>query len=350
MSYSLTALNEKGIPGLLEGIDSPSQWQEKRQNILRTWLDYIGYLPDRQKIAWELLSEVKLGDHYRQHIRYATAYGDHVTAYLLLPLRFKEKPDGSSAANLFPGMLALHPTNIEGKVDSGTDEGSNKVNYRYGLELVRRDYVVLVPDAITYGERIFKEAKHTAPFYEKYPEWTAVGKMLIDHIYGVDLLCSLERVDSGRIGAIGHSLGGYNAFFLAGLDHRIGAFVSSCGFATFAGDPRPNRWGLRDWFSHIPRLTPDIEQGEVPFEFNEIAALTAPIPAFYWSGQQDKIFPHWKEISLAMEDVKKLYSFLGEAEKFTYLMGTEGHDLPDYIRIAAYDFFDRWLKPVNIAE
>lgn len=341
MLYSLSELNSRGIPSVLENVNTSEQWQQKRNKILEIWLDYVGPLPNRKPVSWETLSEVKLPGHIRRHIRYSTAYGDFVTAYLLLPTGKENADIHDDSETKYPAILALHPTNSNGKVDSGTMEG--RLNYRYGLELVLRNYVVLVPDAITTGERIFREAKNTAPFYEQYPQWTAVGKMLIDHMYGVDLLCSLGLVNSNRIGTIGHSLGGYNAFFLAGLDPRIRAFVSSCGFSTFAGDSKPNRWGLRDWFSHIPRLTQDIEAGAVPFEFNEIAALAAPTPGFYWSGQQDRIFPHWQHISSGMEDVKKLYAFLESKDAFVYLMGSEDHDFPKYIRYLAYDFLDGWL-------
>lgn len=340
VSYFLSELNRSGIPDLLDNVSSAEQWEEKRRAVLAEWMKYIGSLPARQDVSWEVLSEARLDGHYQIHLRYVTAFEDQVTAYLLLPLEYYEEPNKSGQR--FPAIMALHPTNAEGKADIGTAEG--RENRQYGLELVLRGYVVLVPDTITAGERIYTEAFQTAPFYAEFPEWSAVGKMLIDHMYGVDLLCSLEQVDPQRIGAIGHSLGGYNAFFLAGIDRRIRALVSSCGFSTFAGDALPNRWGLRDWFSHIPKLTADIHNGIVPFEFNEIAALAAPTPAFYWSGQQDKIFPHWRQISEAMENVKKLYTFLGEEEAFLYLMGSTGHDFPNYIRSAAYQFLDRWLK------
>src|SRR5690606_28215567 len=108
-------------------------------------------------------------------------------------------------------------------------------------------FVVLAPDTITAGERIYEhsEAFQTAPFYDAFPHSTAIGKMLHDHQQGLDALELLSFVDSSRIGAIGHSLGAYNAFILAGWDRRVKAVVSSCGLSPFADDPDPNRWGQR---------------------------------------------------------------------------------------------------------
>jgi len=343
MGYRLASLNENGIPGLLDGITDRAAWEAKKQAIRKRWLTAIGELPERVPVRYAVLSETDEGDHVRRHIRYDTVHGDEVTAYLLVPKPVAASPDCPATAKL-PAVLALHPTVDSGKDDTATESG--RENRRYGLELARRGHVVLVPDAITAGERVYPGAQpyQTAPFYERFPDWTAVAKMAVDHMQGVDLLCSLEFVDAGRIGAIGHSLGGYNAYFLAGLDDRIRAVVSSCGFCTFTGDPQPGRWGRRDWFSHIPSVTDDLERGFVPFEFHEIAALAAPVPFFNWSGQADSIFPHWRPIAEAMNDLYGLYKFLDADDRFVSLIGTCGHDFPEYIRRAAYDFLDRWLK------
>ncbi|MFC3770805.1 alpha/beta hydrolase family protein [Paenibacillus sp. GCM10012303] len=337
--YRLEHLNRDGVPKLLDSITDKTAWEAKRAALKERWLDLIGGVPASVPLRYDILSETAEERHDRLHLRYDTVDGDTVTAYLLVP-----KGAAEPGAGKLPAMMALHPTANEGKGDVATSLGRD--NRRYGAELADRGYVVLAPDTITAGERIYEGAPayQTAPFYEQNPAWTAVGKMIADHRQGLDLLASLDYVDSGRIGAIGHSLGGYNAFFLAGADERIRAIVSSCGFATFTGDPNPNRWGRRDWFSHIPAITDYIERGEVPFEWHEIVALAAPVPFFNWSGQADTIFPHWEPIAAAMRDLHELYAWLGEPEKMLSLDGTSKHDFPGPIRAAAYDFLDRWLK------
>jgi hypothetical protein len=339
MAYLLQDLNENGIPPLLKDVTSEEQWNQKRESIRRTWLDYIGEPAERSSPSYEVMSTTTFEDHTRLHIRYLTANDDEVTALLLLP---NEELRNAQPNRRLPAIMALHPTSSNGKEDVATAEGRD--NRRYGLELVQRGYVVLAPDTITAGERITTKAFHTADFYERNPGWTAVGKMLVDHLYGVDLLCSLTQVDPSRIGAIGHSLGGYNSFFLAGLDSRIGAYVSCCGFCTFTGDPTPERWGKRDWFSHIPRLSEDLDKGEVPFEYHEIAALAAPIPAFFYSGQQDSIFPNWRSYSEGMEDLFRLYQFLEVETSFRYVLTNGAHDFPSDVREMAYQFLDRHLQ------
>lgn len=335
MTYRLNDLNERGIPPLLEGVQTREEWEAKRSRILTAWMETVGGLPERAAPAYRVLGKAEEADHTRIHIAYAAA-GGQVTAFLLVP----RGPEGQR----YPAVMALHPTHPSGKADVATPEG--RENRRYGLELVARGYVVLAPDVITVGERVYPgwEPYMTAPYYAAHPSFSVVGQMLSDHMQGVDLLCTLPMVDPGRIGAIGHSLGGYNAFFLAGLDSRVRAVVASCGLSPFAGDPDPRRWDKRAWFSHLPLIGEALARGEVPFELHEIAALAAPTPFFQWAGQTDHIFPHWQSVAEASLDLARLYDWHGVGDRYVGLMGSGGHDFPLPIRAMAYEFLDRWLS------
>lgn len=346
MAYNVFSLHREGIPKLLAGIETKEQYEEKMKTIRKVWLDYIGGIPERVPVRYEVLSRERQPDHERWHIVYDTVHEDKITAHLLVP--FDE--NGEPIRKPRPAILALHPTNVTGKSDITLPIG--KVNRMYALELVRRGYVVLAPDAMTSGERIFEGRGHfeSAPFYEKFPQWTTVAKNIVDHMQGVDLLCSLDFVAVDRIGTIGHSFGGYNTYFLAGMDPRIKAVVSSCGFSPFARDDRPTHWGRRDRYTHMPRVTDDLGRGVVPFDFNEIAALAAPVPFMNFSGQSDTIFPHWVSIGESMKDLYNLYKWLGVGDRFISILGAKEHDFPPEIRKMAYEFFDQWLGGPSHAE
>jgi len=341
MSYVLSQLNRTGLPPLLQGVETEAQWKEKLDEVRRTWLEYIGELPAREPPRLQTLAKTLLPDHTRLHVVYDTVYGDRIPAYVLLP---DEKAFPRPAAG-YPAVIALHPTHEIGKDNVATSAG--KKNRMYGLELVRRGYVVLAPDALTAGERIYPDHPgfHSGPFYEQHPEWSTVAKNVTDHMQGVDVLRSLAYVNSNAIGAIGHSFGGYNAYFLAGMDDRIKAIVSSCGFSPFTGDPKPEHWGYRDYpYTHIPKVSADLDQDRIPFEFHEIAALCAPTPFFNYAGQADAIFPHWKSVAEGMLELSKLYRWLGFENRFRSYVGDGPHDFPEEIRELAYAFLDRWLK------
>lgn len=341
MAYQLSRLNRQGIPPLLDGIETREQWETKLAEVRRTWLAYIGELPTRPKPELEVLSRTEEPDHTRLHVVYDTVYGDRIPAYLLVPDEkvFPRPPGG------YPAVIALHPTNDQGKDSVATAQG--KKNRMYGLELVQRGYVVLAPDALTSGERIYPDhpSFHSGPFYERNPEWSTVAKNLTDHMQGVDILCSLEYVNPNAIGAIGHSFGAYNSYFLSGVDSRVKAVVSSCGFSPFTGDPHPDHWGYRAFpYTHIPKVSADLAEDRIPFEFHEIAALCAPVPFFHYAGQDDHIFPHWKSVAEGMYELSKLYRWLGEEDRFRSYLGAGGHDFPEEVRGMAYAFLDRWLK------
>jgi dienelactone hydrolase len=336
--YVLADLNRDGIPPLLKDVKTKEQWAAKRDAIRRVWLDYIGGLPPRVPTRYEVLSETPETDHVRQKIIYDTVYGDRVTAYLLIPNAVR------ASGKRAPAVLALHGTGEPGKDSVATPGG--KLNRTYGVELASRGYVVLAPDVSASGERIYPRFKYfrDAPFYQQHPTWTTVAKNITDHMQGVDLLAGHELVDPQRIGAIGHSFGAYNAFFLAGADERIKAAVASCGFIPFTGSKNPGHWGVRDWYTHLPRITPDLEQGRVPFEFNEIAALAAPTPLFFYNAQSDSGTPHWKVVGDCMLDLRKLYAWMKADEQFFSVIGAGTHDFPEPIRKMSYDFLDQWLR------
>lgn len=338
MPYSLSELNRRGIPPLLQGIDSYKQWVEKISDIRRIWLEYLGELPAKVPVRLQIHAQSKQPGHTRLHVEYDTVYGDTVTAYILVP-------DEEAGSLGYPAVIALHPTHEQGKDRIALPNGGE--NRKYALELVERGYVVLAPDALTAGERIYtgRAAFDSELFYTQHPNWSTVAKNVIDHMHGVDVLCSLDYVNPLAIGAIGHSFGAYNAYFLGGMDERIKVVVSSCGFSPFTGDPYPQHWTYRNFpYTHLPKIAADLEQDQVPFDFHEIVALMAPTPFFSYAGQDDHIFPHWKSVAEGMLELSRLYRWLGKEDHFRSFIGAGGHDFPEEIRSLSYLFIDHWLK------
>lgn len=351
--YTLRTLEKEGAPPLLRNVNDSNDWMKKRTTILNDWLNCIGGIPPLVKTNKKIISWEVYADYYLIRIRYASVYNDWVPANLLIPKSIEqgELRKESDVINLlhannknkFPAVIALHPTSDNGKEDISSSSG--RENRKYALELVKRGYIVLAPDTITAGERVHQNEKpfQTASFYKSHPEWSAVAKMIVDHQQGISLLEELTIVEHSKIGAIGHSLGGYNSYFLATVDKRIKAVICSCGFSLFEQDPEIHRWGRREWFTHLPKVSDYLDDGNVPFEFHEIAALVAPTPFFLWMGQNDKIFPHWKPAAVGLVELNSLYDWLGESEKIKYLIGNSGHDFPFEIRQIAYSFLDYWL-------
>lgn len=321
-------------------LSDPSYWQARRHRILSKVEEVLGEFPPPVPVNYHVIREDRLeGNVIRQKIRYASNDGDTGSAYLLFPAGAEVE------AAKYPAVAALHQTVAEGKDEVVGISGNSRL--KYGLELALRGYVVLAPDVLSAGERIFagKKPYQTITFENRCPGWSMMGKMIYDHKQGIDFLATLRFVDIDKVGAVGHSLGGHNAFILAAFDERVKAAVSSCGFSPFAGDPTPERWGIRkEWFTYIPAVGSFLQKGEIPFDFNEIAAVIAPRAFFNWSTQSDRIFPHWESIGKAMLTIKEVFDALGVPENFTSLIGAGPHEFPDPIREMAYQWLDKQLK------
>jgi len=165
-------------------------------------------------------------------------------------------------------------------------------------------------------------------------------KGIVNHIRAVDLLVSLPEVGSRRISAIGHSLGGHSALFVAAFDKRIRAVLTSCGFTSMAYYYGGN---LKGWSSdrYMPLIAGVYHNSpkELPFDFSDILLAIAPRAVFVNAPLHDSNF-----------DVEGLKDCLMRVKsKFTdRRLAVEhpdsGHDFPPDVRGRAYRFLDRALR------
>jgi len=114
----------------------------------------------------------------------------------------------------------------------------DRADQAYGYELVHQGFVVLAPDSINCGERNIEpiriEGENRKCWYIIDPH---LGKEMqfkhvIDGIRAIDLLHSLDFVDSERIGAVGHSMGSEDVYWLMAFDDRLKAGILSPGLIT----------------------------------------------------------------------------------------------------------------------
>jgi len=313
-------------------------WDRKRPSVLRRVERMMGQAPAiSEPLLPETLETTSRGGFLQKKIRFESGTGDKITGYLLIP-GSKMPADG------YPAVLALHSTIAPGSAVTVGVERTRENRY-YGQELAERGYLVLAVDTIAAGERVEQgdEPFVTKSFDEDFPHWSAMGKMLHDHRRAVDYLCSIPQVDARRIGVIGHSLGGYNAFYLQAFDQRIKAAVSSCGFTPLGGTTSPFQFARDQWFVHFPELRDYIRAGTVPFDLHEVMALCAPRHLFNYSAKKDHIFPSWAAVDTALNQVADLYRLLGVSTAFERVDGEGDHDFPPEVREQAYRFLDRFL-------
>ncbi|MBC2595717.1 acetylxylan esterase [Ruficoccus amylovorans] len=208
-----------------------------------------------------------------------------------------------------------------------------------GLHLVRQGLTVACVEAFPFNTVPEPDAAEleaddfawwragAAHLLREHPAWTGLGRLVRDTSLAVGLLLEQPGVDTSRVLAMGHSLGGKMAFFTGALDPRITAVIGS----DFGLPWRSTNWN-DPWY--LGRAVPEDDQGAA---LHEVLALLAPRPFFLVAGETDGR-ESWQYIQAAQE----VYSLLG--------VGTDG--LPGAIdhasghapSLAALEVAYAWLR------
>ena len=324
---------------LLEGIKTADDWNARRKVLMKRYLELIR---DDRKPAKPPLdlkeheSVVVEGVYTRKLVSYQVEAGQRAHAYLGIPLKLKGKA---------PAIMAIHGTTAKGKEQTaGLSGNADKAHLDY---FCRRGYVVIAPDHFVAGHRIPPEGPYvTQRFYEKHPEWTAVGKFTFEHSIAVDLLQSLPEVDPQRIGALGHSLGGHGTYFLAAYDQRIKASACNCGASFFRHNKGVENWARDRWYVYLKPIRPGLLEGKLPpIDMHEIIALIAPRAFMDLSGLNDGDPLTQRQRPLMLMRIMDVYELLKAPENFAFYVHGRGHSVAHESRELLSAWMDAHLKP-----
>ena len=303
-------------------------------------LQRLGCFPARVPLAAVVGPARDMGDHTRTLVSHGVEENERIDAWLL-------RPRGQPPAAGWPAILALHQHAGQYYLGKAEPAGlSADRMYHYGLDLCRRGYVVLCPDHLCFEDRRPPEYLRVANSaldgaqYERF-EFTRrlleggclQTKYLHDMICVLDLLAGLPDVDGARLGAIGHSLGGQEALWLAWYDRRVRAAVSSCGFGLI-------RTIIRDAINHNFALY--VQRLLELCDADSLLAEIAPRAFLLTAGEHDAIFPIDGVRALAAS-AEAAYAARGVPERFRAVIFPAGHSFPDQVKAEAYAFLDRWL-------
>jgi len=323
----------------------PENWSNQREELKRRVLEILGPFPTEcVDLSPRVVDEVQCQGYVRRKVLYQTQPGEDVPAYLMVP-------DGLDGPR--PVAFCIHPTTKGSGKDriaglAGIEPGTPPDASRsYAHELAQRGYVVLAPDFLTDGERVYPgwEPYHTLPFYEANPEWSAVGKNIWDAMRGIDYLQTIPEADCSRIATIGHSFGGHHAIFIAALDDRVACVAANGGAITWwlnekLGWARP----LDSWYTYINKLRPYLERDDrqVPFEFSDFTALVAPRPLLSMSAEGDG--HPVAEMEATARGAMPAWHALGAGDKVLFTCYPGPHDFTQPVRDMAYAWLHRWLS------
>ena len=261
-------------------------------------------------VGYKILSSIQEDGYIRQLIEY-DSYGDKVIAFLLLPDNF----------NYNPAILIHHQHNREHHLGKSEVCGlAGNPLQAFGLELVKKGFIVLAPDSICFETRRKDKTIEGFDFWQHFNEMCyrilkgdyLMKKVLHDAINGITLLSNLDCVDNKRIGTLGHSYGGNTVLFLSALDERI-AFSCASGCACTFENRMKNNVGI-EMASVIPNF-----HGK--YDIYDVVSCIAPRRLLILSSDSDK---YSRDAAYIVEKASSAYakwSALGNLEHKQYQGG-----------------------------
>jgi dienelactone hydrolase len=183
------------------------------------------------------------------------------------------------------------------------------------LALVKAGYAVLAYDQSGFGSRM----NEFAPFYERSPHWSQMGRMVEDARAAVDALQKDPLVDPQRIYMFGYSMGGTVALYTAALDSRVAGVVSISGFTPMRTDTAAKGTGGVARYSHergmIPRLGFFVgHEAQIPYDFDDVIAAIAPRPVMVVQPALDRDATP-ADVHTAVEQARKVYGLYGASPR-----------------------------------
>lgn len=285
------------------------------------------------------------------HFSFATDKEQRVTGVLMKDERSRRRR---------PVVIALHGT------------GGNKGNlFALCRKLATRGFVAVAIDGRYHGERR-TDGKGTTEYEDAIVEaWRDAQEhpLYYDTAWDVtrlvDYLQTRNDVDAKRIGLIGISKGGIEAYLAAAADPRIAVVVPCLGVQSFRWALEHNAWQAR--VGTIPTafnatakaagvMTPDVAfvksfyDRVVPgiygtFDGPAMLPLIAPRPLLVINGDSDSLtpLPGLKECTDAAQHA---YGAAGAEARFAVrIQENTGHQVTSDSERAAIEWFVRWLKP-----
>jgi cephalosporin-C deacetylase-like acetyl esterase len=291
---------EKGLDDLLvddqnNTITSVKSWELKKKDISKRIQWALGeeppgvYNPGPGRLVRGGGDENNFGTHLirpretetmgRMPVSPYNGFGDQLFGYLYYPL----DEEGKIKNTDLPVVIWLHEYDYS--------KGFNSYHQAEALlrSMVGNGYGVFTYDMIGFGNRIEEGTR----FYDRYPHWSKLGKMVADVRGAVDAIVNLDFVDETKVYVAGYSLGATVGLYSAALDERIAGAVSVCGFTPMRLDtPDKGTEGIKA-YSHLHGLLPRLgffvnNESHIPYDYHEILACIAPRPLLVIAPLMDK--------------------------------------------------------------
>jgi dienelactone hydrolase len=306
-----------------------------------------------------------------EELTWQLPYGRPTQAILLKPENAKGKLPAILAfhdhgGNKYFGCKKITKTSDEQHPMMKEHQQSYYSGHAWANEIAKRGYVVLVPDAFTFGSRrvmlqdvpehlrngLTDDNGNNQENIDKYNKWAGehehvMAKSLFcagttwpavffaEDQKALDILCARQEVDTNRVGCAGLSGGGIRTVFMAGIEPRIKCAVD-VGFTSTWTDFLLNKSFTHTWMTYVPLLPNELD-------FPEILGLRAPLPTLVLNDSDDGLYT-LPEMQRAEKILTEVFNKAGAADKFKCSYYPGPHKFDADMQTEAFNWFDKWLK------
>lgn len=259
-------------------------------------------------------------------------FGDYLYGYLYYPRKEEDRKEK------MPVVIYLHEYDYS--------KGFSSMSFEHNIgayfeALVKRGFAVFAYDMVGFGSRQ-QEGLH---FYDRYPHWSKMGKMVTDVSGAVTALSKIDDLDSNKIFVSGYSLGGTVGLFAAALDYRIAGLISVAGFTPLRhGDKSEHHFEqLAEQHLLIPRLGFfEGDRRKIPVDYKELMAAVAPRPTLIIAPKYDNE-SDIKAVKTDMERVAEAYSLLRREDDFELFIPEDYNRFSEEMREKIYEWLEKQI-------
>lgn len=326
----LACRRERRLAFEVHSQDAFFDWQRRLRGVVSRLLGLEGR--ERPKAVTSELIATAERDGYREE-KHALDVGEGVEApvYVLVP----------QGAPPFKPIMVFHGHNPSVQFVLGNypstqaAEEMHAVDNNYAQALAQAGYLVCAVEQRGFGERqstrfpgAERSCRHLAFNYAMAGR-SLLGERIWDGMCAIDFVLQRADIVQAALGCTGNSGGGTTTLWLTALDERITAAVPSCYFCSFHASIGSI---LHCECNYVPGILEWAEMGD-------LAALIAPRPVRFISGEADDIFPTGAARE-QFETVLRAYELLGAKDACSHAVHPDGHR---YDHALSQEWFGRWL-------
>ncbi len=244
-----------------------------------------------------------------------TSMGDNLKGMLYFPVDAAGNKVMKFGAKI-PVIVFLHQYSHGHGFAKGYSRELGRGNDLFFQRFIDKGYAILAIDMFGFGTRM-EEAQY---FYQRFPTWSPMGKMVRDVTACTDALEAFDFIDRKHIFLLGNTIGGSVALMTAAQDKRIAGVAVVSAFSPWRASNKIHE-SLRT-YSHLhgflPRLGSFAENpGDTPLDFGEIISCVAPRPLLVIAPAMDR-YADFNEVSNTMKSVANVYRLYGKPKHLLF--------------------------------